>query len=346
MAIATAPTPDSSAAAGQEHVITYAEALNEALREEMRRDPTVFVMGEDVAGWGGGGIFGVTKGLADEFGTERVRDTPISEEAIAAVATGAAATGSRPVAEIMYVDFVGLAMEPIVNQAAKLRYMFGGKAKVPMVIRAQEGAGRGNAAQHSQSLEAWFCHIPGLKVVTPSTPADAKGLLKSAIRDDNPVIFLEHKLLYFTKGPVPTTDYVVPLGQADVKREGKDVTVVGIHTMVDKALKAADQLAQEGIELEVIDPRTLVPLDEQTIVDSVKKTGRLIVSHEAYGRAGYGAEIVARVVEAAFDYLDAPPQRVVAKDVPLPYATTLEMAALPQVEDLVAAARALVQREV
>src|SRR5438067_12301226 len=194
-----APQPTPAA----ERQLTYAEALNEALREEMRRDPTVFVMGEDVAVWGGGGVFGVTKGLVEEFGTERVRDTPISEEAIAAVAIGAAATGSRPVAEIMYVDFMGLAMEPIVNQAAKLRYMLGGKAKVPMVIRAQEGAGRGNAAQHSQSLEAWFCHIPGLKVVTPSTPADAKGLLKSAIRDDNPVIFLEHKVLYFSKGPVP-----------------------------------------------------------------------------------------------------------------------------------------------
>src|SRR5437762_13792371 len=190
-------------------VITYAEALNEALREEMRRDPTVFVFGEDVAVWGGGGIFGVTKGLVEEFGPERVRDTPISEEAIGALAVGAAATGTRPVAEIMYVDFIGLAMEPIVNQAAKLRYMFGGKARVPMVIRAQEGAGRGNAAQHSQSLEAWCCHIPGLKVVTPSTPADAKGLLKSAIRDDNPVIFLEQRVLYFSKGPVPESDYTI-----------------------------------------------------------------------------------------------------------------------------------------
>src|SRR6202048_3834196 len=289
---------------GAERQITYAEALNEAIREEMRRDSTVFVMGEDVAGWGDGGVFGVTRGLVDEFGTERVRDTPISEEAIAAVAIGAAATGSRPVAEIMYVDFIGLAMEPIVNQAAKLRYMFGGKARVPMVIRAQEGAGRGNAAQHSQSLEAWFCHIPGLKVVTPSTPADAKGLLKSAIRDDNPVIFLEHKVLYFTKGAVPAgAEHYIPFGVADVKRVGKDVTVVGIHTMVGKALQAADQLAEEGIELEVIDPRTLVPLDEQTIIDSVKKTGRLIVSHEAYRNSGFGAEIVARVVEAAFDYL-------------------------------------------
>src|SRR6266508_3273788 len=249
--------------------LTYAEALNEALREEMRRDATVFVMGEDVAGWGGGGVFGVTKGLADEFGAERVRDTPISEEAIAAVAVGAAATGSRPVAEIMYVDFIGLAMEPIVNQAAKLRYMFGGKAKVPMVIRAQEGAGRGNAAQHSQSLEAWFAHIPGLKVVTPSTPADAKGLLKTAIRDDNPVIFLEHKVLYFTKGPVPEGEYTIPFGVADVKRQGTDCTVIGIHTMVHKALQAAEELAAEGISVEVIDPRTLVPLDIDTLADSV-----------------------------------------------------------------------------
>jgi len=336
------PTTDQSDTTRQ---ITYAEALNEALRLEMRRDPTVFVMGEDVAVWGGGGIFGVTKGLVEEFGTERVRDTPISEEAIAAVAVGAAATGSRPVAEIMYVDFIGLAMEPIVNQAAKLRYMFGGKARVPMVIRAQEGAGRGNAAQHSQSLEAWFCHIPGLKVVTPSTPADAKGLLTSAIRDDNPVIFLEHKALYFSKGPVPEGEYVVPLGEAEVKRQGRHVTVVGVHTMVGKALKAAEELAEEGIELEVIDPRSLVPLDEETIVDSVKKTGRLIVAHEAYTRGGYGAEIISRVVEAAFDYLDAPPLRVCARDVPVPYSQVLETAALPQVEDLVAAARALVRNQ-
>ena len=341
----TATAAEPAPASAELRVLTYAEALNEALREEMRRDTTVFVMGEDVAGWGGGGVFGVTKGLADEFGAERVRDTPISEEAIAAVAVGAAATGSRPVAEIMYVDFIGLAMEPIVNQAAKLRYMFGGKAKVPMVIRAQEGAGRGNAAQHSQSLEAWFCHIPGLKVVTPSTPADAKGLLKTAIRDDNPVIFLEHKVLYFTKGPIPSGDVTIPFGIADVKRQGKHVTVVSIHTMVGKALQAAEQLAEEGIELEVIDPRTLVPLDEQTIVDSVKKTGRLIVSHEAYTRGGYGGEIITRVVEAAFDYLDAPPLRVCARDVPVPYAAALETAALPQVDDLVIAARALVNKE-
>jgi pyruvate dehydrogenase E1 component beta subunit len=343
----TATVAASSGPVEEAHTreLTYVEALNEALREEMRRDRAVFVMGEDVAAWGGGGVFGVTRGLVEEFGAERVRDTPISEEAIAAVAVGAAATGSRPVAEIMYVDFMGLAMEPIVNQAAKLRYMFGGKARVPLVIRAPEGAGRGNAAQHSQSLEAWFCHIPGLKVVTPSTPADAKGLLKSAIRDDNPVIFLEHKVLYFSKGPVPEGEYTIPLGVADTKRQGQHVTVVGIHTMVGKALKAAEQLAEEGIELEVIDPRTLVPLDEEAIVESVKKTGRLIVSHEAYTRGGYAAEIVSRVVEAAFDYLDAPPLRICARDVPVPYNATLEAAALPQVEDLVAAARALVNKE-
>ncbi len=336
-----APKPQTPNPAS-ERELTYAQALNEALFEEMRRDPAVFVMGEDVAIWGGGGIFGVTKGLVEEFGPERVRDTPISEEAIVALAVGAAATGSRPVAEIMYVDFMGLAMEPITNQAAKLRYMFGGKAKVPMVVRAQEGAGRGNAAQHSQSLEAWFCHIPGLKVVTPSTPADAKGLLKTSIRDDNPVIFLEHKALYFTKGHVPEGEHLVPLGSADVKRPGQHVTFVGIHTMVHKALQAAETLATEGIELEVIDPRTLVPLDEETIVESVKKTGRLIVGHEAYTRSGYGAEIITRVIESAFDYLDAPPVRVCAKNVPVPYAASLETAALPQAEDVADAARKLV----
>jgi pyruvate/2-oxoglutarate/acetoin dehydrogenase E1 component len=322
-------------------VLTYAEALNEALREEMRRDPRVFVMGEDVAVWGGGGVFGVTRGLVEEFGPERVRDTPISEEAIAALAVGAAMAGARPVAEFMYADFMTLAMEPVVNQAAKIRYMFGGKARVPAVFRAQEGAGRGNAAQHSQSLEAWFCHIPGLKVVTPSTPADAKGLLIASIRDDNPVVFLEHKMLYNTKGPVPAGDHVVPLGAADRKREGRDVTIVGLHTMVLKALQAADRLAAEGIELEVIDPRTLVPLDLETIVASVRKTGRLIVTHEGYERCGIAAELIAQVVAAAFDALDAPPVRLCGANVPVPYSGALEAAALPQVDDIVAAARRL-----
>jgi pyruvate/2-oxoglutarate/acetoin dehydrogenase E1 component len=322
-------------------VLTYAEALNEGLREEMRRDPRVFVMGEDVAVWGGGGVFGVTKGLVEEFGPERVRDTPISEEAIAALAVGAAMAGARPVAEFMYADFMTLAMEPVVNQAAKIRYMFGGKAKVPAVFRAQEGAGRGNAAQHSQSLEAWFCHIPGLKVVTPSTPADAKGLLIASIRDDNPVVFLEHKMLYNTKGPVPAGDHTVPLGVADRKRDGRHVTVVGLHTMVLKALQAADRLAAEGIELEVVDPRTLVPLDVQTIIESVRKTGRLIVAHEAYERCGIGAEIVMQVITAAFDALDAPPVRLCGANVPVPYSGALEAAALPQVDHIVTAARQL-----
>jgi pyruvate/2-oxoglutarate/acetoin dehydrogenase E1 component len=323
--------------------LTLSQALNEALREEMRRDPNVFVMGEEVAVWGaGGGIFGVTRGLIDEFGPERVRDTPISEEAIAGIACGAAVTGTRPVAEIMYVDFTAMAMDPIVNQAAKLRYMFGGKAKVPMVIRAQEGAGRGNAAQHSQSLEAWFVHVPGLKVVTPSFPADAKGLLKSSIRDDNPVIFLEHKALYQTKGPVPEGEFLVPLGVADVKREGEHVTVVGVHTMVHKALAAAEKLAAEGIEVEVVDPRTLVPLDVETIVRSVKKTKRVVVAHEAVERGGVGGEIAMQIMDNAFDYLDAPIKRVCGRNVPVPYNLNLERLAIPQEEDVIAAVRELV----
>ena len=335
--IETAPT-----SAAEMRSITYAEALNEALREEMRRDPRVFVMGEDVAVWGGGGVFGVTKGLVGEFGPQRVRDTPISEEAIAALAVGAAVAGARPVAEFMYADFMGLAMEPIVNQAAKIRYMFGGKARVPVVFRAQEGAGRGNAAQHSQSLEAWFCHIPGLKVATPSTPVDAKGLLIGAIRADNPVVFLEHKVLYNTRGPVPAGDQAIPLGVAECKREGRDATFVGIHTMVHKALAAAETLARDGIELEVIDPRTLVPFDLDAVVASVRKTGRLVVGHEAYERCGIGAEIIAQVVAAAFDALDAPPVRVCGKNVPIPYNEHLEAAALPQAGDIVTAVRQMV----
>ena len=336
------PVIETTPAPAATRVLTYAEALNEALREEMRRDPRVFVMGEDVAVWGGGGVFGVTRGLVEEFGPQRVRDTPISEEAIAALAVGAAVAGARPVAEFMYADFMGLAMEPIVNQAAKIRYMFGGKASVPVVFRAQEGAGRGNAAQHSQSLEAWFCHIPGLKVAVPSTPADAKGLLVSAIRDENPVVFLEHKILYNTKGPVPAGDVAIPMGVADCKRAGRHATFVGVHTMVHKALAAAETLAAEGIDLEVIDPRTLVPFDLDTIVASVRKTGRLVVGHEAYERCGIGAEIIAQVITAAFDALDAPPVRVCGENVPIPYNARLEAAALPQAEDIAAAVRQVV----
>lgn len=325
--------------------ITYVLALNEALREEMRRDPTVFVMGEDVAIWGNkGGVYGVTQGLFEEFGAERVRDTPISEEGIVGTAVGAAVTGMRPVAEIMYADFMALAMDPLVNQGAKLRYMFGGKARVPVVIRTQEGAGRGIAAQHSQSLEAWFAHIPGIKVCVPSQPADAKGLLKTAIRDDNPVMFLEHKMLYATRGPVPEGEYTIPFGVADVKREGKDVTFIGIHTMVNRGLTAAEKLAAEGISVEVIDPRTLVPLDIETIVNSVKKTGRVVIAHEAYSRGGIAGEIAMQIMENAFDYLDAPIVRVAGRNVPVPYNLRLERAAVPQDEDVINALRNIVPR--
>jgi pyruvate/2-oxoglutarate/acetoin dehydrogenase E1 component len=322
------------AAATQE--LTVSQALNQALREEMQRDPNVFLIGEEIGVWGaGGGIFGVTLNLIKEFGAERVRDTPISEEAIAGLACGAAVTGMRPVAEIMYADFLALAMDPIVNQAAKLRYMFGGKASVPMVIRAQEGAGRGNAAQHSQSLEAWFMHVPGLKVVVPSTPSDAKGLLKTAIRDDNPVIFLEHKALYGTRGAVPSEEYTVPFGVADVTRRGTDVTVVGIHTMVHRALAAAEKLAVEGISVEVIDPRTLVPLDVDTIAASLRKTKHLVIAHEAVERGGVAGEIAMQVMDRAFDYLDAPIKRVCGRNVPIPYNLALERLAIPQEEDVI-----------
>lgn len=317
--------------------ITYAQALNEALREEMERDPHVFVLGEDVGRHGG--VFTVTKGLIDQFGSKRVRSTPISECAIVGAALGAAVVGCRPVAEIMYVDFMTIAMEMIVNQAAKIRYMFGGKAKVPMVVRTQGGGGRGNAAQHSQSLEAWFVHIPGLKVVMPATPYDAKGLLKSAIRDDNPVIFLENKNLYFRKGPVPEGEYTIPLGVADIKRPGRDVTLIATSRMVGEALEAAEVLAQSGIDVEVIDPRTVAPLDMGTIVDSVKKTNRAVIVHEACRTCGIGAEIGMRLMEEAFDYLDAPVKRVAAVDVPVPYNRILEDAALPNLEDIISGVR-------
>jgi pyruvate/2-oxoglutarate/acetoin dehydrogenase E1 component len=325
----------------QTRVITYAAALNEALREEMRRDPAVFCIGEDIAVWAGGGIYGVTRGLVEEFGEARIRDTPVSEEAIVGLSVGAALVGLRPVAEIMYSDFLTLAMDPIVNQAAKLRYMFGGQASVPMVIRTNSGAPGNKAAQHSQSLEAWFMHIPGLRVVTPSTPYDAKGMLKSAIRDDNPVLFLEHKRLYFTKGPVPSEEYTVPLGLAAIRRAGRHVTIVANHLLVGQSLEAADLLAEEEIELEVIDVRSLNPLDMETISASVRRTGRLIVAHEANQTAGWGAEVVAQVVERDFDYLDAPIRRVAAKNAPIPYAEGLERAVLPQTSEIVATARAV-----
>ncbi len=322
--------------------ISYRDAINEALREEMERDPTVCIFGEDVGRYGG--PFQVTRGLYERFGEWRVRDTPISEEGFTGMAVGAAMTGLRPVVEIMYNDFVTLAMDQIINQAAKARYMFGGKARVPMVIRTQGGAGRGNAAQHSQSLEMWFVHIPGLIVIQPSTPYDAKGLLKSAIRNDNPVIFIEHKLLYITTGPVPEEEYLIPIGVADIKRAGDDVTIVATSRMVHFALQAAGELEKEGIQAEVIDPRTLKPLDIETIVRSVKKTGRLVVVNEGHLTGGFTAEVAARVQREAFDWLDAPIMQVATEDVPIPYNRQLEWEAMPSAADIIQAVKSVVYR--
>jgi pyruvate/2-oxoglutarate/acetoin dehydrogenase E1 component len=320
--------------------LTYLEAVREALVQEMRRDPTVFILGEDVGVYGG--AFGVTQGMLEEFGPERIRDTPISEAAIAGAATGAALMGMRPVMEIMFMDFLTISMNQLVNQAAKMRFMFGGKASIPLVCRAPAGSGTGAAAQHSQSLEAWFVHTPGIKVVAPSTPADVKGLLVASIRDNNPVIFMEHKLLYRMKGPVSEDLYTVPLAQADVKREGRDLTIIAYSIMVPRALEAAEQLATEGLEVEVVDPRTLNPLDTETIVRSVSKTGRVLIVHEAPVTGGVGAELAAVIADSeAFDYLDAPIRRLAGRNVPIPYNRTLEAAAVPQVGDIVAAARAL-----
>ena len=320
--------------------LTYLEAVREALTQEMRRDPAVFLLGEDIGVYGG--AFGVTGGMLDEFGPERVRDTPISEAAIAGAATGAALMGMRPVMEIMFMDFVTIAMNQLVNQAAKMRFMFGGKASIPLVCRSPAGSGTGAAAQHSQSLEAWFVHTPGIKVVAPSTPADAKGLLVASIRDNNPVIFVEHKLLYRTKGPVSEALYAIPLAEGDVKRAGRDLTIVAYSIMVPRALEAAERLAGEGIEIEVVDPRTLKPLDTETLVRSVSKTGRVLIVHEAPVTGGVGAELAATIAGSeAFDFLDAPIRRLAGRNVPIPYNRTLEAAAVPQVEDIVSAARAL-----
>ncbi len=318
---------------------TYLQAINEALRQEMERDPDVFIMGEDVGPFGG--CFGVTKGLYEQFGDKRVKDTPITESAIIGAATGAAAAGLRPVCEIMFVDFIGVALDQLFNQAAKMRYMFGGKAKIPMVLRTPQGAGIGAAAQHSQSLEAWFAHVPGLKVAMPATPYDAKGLLITAIRDDNPVVFLEHKLLYGLEGEVPDELYTVPFGKAEVRRTGEDVTIVATAKMVHTALEAADVLVKDGISAEVIDPRTLVPFDTETVVESVKKTHALVVVHEAVKHGGFGAEIAAQVAELAFDYLDGPIMRVAAPFTPVPFSPPLEQAFLPKVDDIVKAVKTI-----
>ena len=321
--------------------MNFAQALNDAHKLEMQRDPSVYVAGEDVGVYGG--IFGVTSGLLDQFGAKRVKDTPITESAIVGTAVGAATAGLRPVIELMFVDFIGVALDQLFNQAAKMKYMFGGKARIPMVMRAACGAGIGAAAQHSQSLEALFMHLPGLKVAMPSTPADAKGLLIQSIRDDNPVVFLEHKMLYAVEGEVPEGDYAIPLGKADVKREGKDVTVVATARMVHTALEAAEKLAADGIDVEVVDPRTLSPLDMGTIIESVKKTHRLVVTHEEVKFAGSGAEIAATVAEEAFDYLDAPILRVAAPFAPVPFSPPLEQAFIPSEGQLMEAVRKVMQ---
>ena len=325
--------------------ITYVEALNEAMAGEMARDDRVFVMGEDVGQTGG--IFGVTKGLWERFGNERVRDTPITEVGFTGAGVGAAIAGMRPVVEIQIFDFVALTMDMLVNQAAKFRYMLGGKPTVPMVVRGPQGGGIRMAAQHSQSLEAWFTHVPGLVVMAPSTPYDAKGMLTAAIRDNNPVIFLEHKMLYMeSKGEVPEQDYAISIGKGDIKREGTDVTVVATMTMVPRALAAARVLEREGISVEVVDPRTLRPLDEEIILNSVAKTNRLLIAHEAWKNGGFGAEVAALVVEKGFDDLDAPIVRVGGLDVPMPYNDALERAVIPSQDRLTQAIRDLVRNGV
>lgn len=322
--------------------ITYAQALKEAMSEEMRRDENIIFLGEDIGVYGG--AFGVSRGMLEEFGEERIRDTPISELAITGCAAGAAMTGLRPIVEIMFSDFITLAMEQLVNQAAKNRFQFGGQASVPMVLRAPGGSGTGAAEQHSQSLEAWVCHVPGLKVVIPSTPYDAKGLLKASIRDNNPVVFLEQKLLYRTKGEVPEVEdeYIVPLGKADIKRSGTDVTIITYGRMVQRCLAVAEQFAQNGVEIEVIDIRTLVPLDRECLIRSAKKTGKVLVVHEACQTGGYGGELVSTIVNSdAFFYLDAPVKRLGGLDVPIPYNPNLEAQVVPTEEKITAAVRQL-----
>ncbi len=322
--------------------ITYREAINEALREEMERDDRVLLIGEDVGIFGG--AMAVTKGLHDRFGPKRVIDMPISESAIIGSALGCAMTGLRPIAEIMFIDFVGVCMDQIFNQVAKVRYMLGGQVKIPLVIRTQGGAGKSYASQHSQSLESWFMNIPGLKVVMPSTPHDAKGLLRSAVREDNPVMFIEHKVLYNSKGEIPDGDYTVPIGKADVKREGSDVTITAHSKMVLHALEAADSLEKDGISVEVIDLRTLSPLDMKTVLESVKKTGHLLTVEEGNRNVGVGAEVSSRVAEQGFDYLDGPIKRLASKDVPIPFNRELEKATIPNTQKIIDEVRNICRR--
>jgi acetoin:2,6-dichlorophenolindophenol oxidoreductase subunit beta len=324
----------------QTRELTLSEAIREALAEEMRRDDRVFVIGEDVAE--AGTPFKVLSGLVSEFGVKRVIDTPISEPGFTGIAVGAAMTGMRPVVDIMFGDFITLIMDQMVNQAAKIHYMSGGRFKVPMVLRTTLGASRRSGAQHSQSLHALFSHIPGLKVVMPSTPSDAKGLLKSSIRDDNPVAFFEHKMMYRIKGPVPEGEFTIPFGVADIKRFGKDITMVATSNMVPVALTAAEQLSRKGIEAEVVDPRTIFPLDKKTLVESAKKTGRALVIDEGYTRFGVTAEIASVISEEAFYFLDAPVKRVGAMDVPIPFSPALEDLTVPSAATIVAAAESLV----
>ena len=319
--------------------LTYREAVREALREEMKRDPSVFLMGEEIAEYGGS--YKVTQGLVDEFGHDRVRNTPLAEASIAGAALGAALVGMRPVAEIMYIDFSFIAADQIINQIAKLRYMTGGMVKVPLVIRTQGGGGVAAGPHHSQSLEAIYAHIPGLLVVMPSNAYDVKGLLKSSIREDNPVIFIEHKKLYGEAGEVPEEEYLVPLGKGEVKRQGKDMTVVTYSRCVIRTLTVAEELKKDGIELEVVDPRTLKPLDEDVILSSVKKTGKVMVVYEAVRTGGFGAEIAAMIAEKAFDYLDAPVKRVAALDSPIPFNPRMEDYILPNENDIKTAAMEL-----
>ena len=339
----TATTVERGAVpAGTTTEMTYADAVRDALSIAMAADERVFILGEDIGVYGG--AFGVTKGMLETFGPERVRDTPISELGIVGAAVGAAMCGMRPVVEIQFSDFTSQAMDQIVNQAAKIHFMLGGAAHVPMVLRAPSGSGTGAAAQHSQSLEAWFAHVPGLKVVLPATPEDAKGLLLSAIDDPNPVIVLEHKLLYRTTGPVPTGDGRIPLGKAAVRRHGDDLTIVATGVMVGRVLEAADALAREGISATVVDPRTLVPFDEATVLDAVRATGRVVLVQEAPMTGGFMGEVAARIAGSdAIYYLLAPIKRLCGLDAPIPYAPELERASVPQVDDITLAARELVE---
>jgi pyruvate/2-oxoglutarate/acetoin dehydrogenase E1 component len=319
--------------------LTYAEAIREALTEALDTDPAVILLGEEIGRYGG--VFRVTEGLQERFGPGRVRDTPIAETGFIGAAIGAALVGARPVVEIMFMDFIACAMDPIVNHAAKLRAMSGGRSRVPIVIRTQGGTGTRHAAQHSQMLESWFTHVPGLLVAMPSTPADAKGLLAEAVTLDDPVVFIEHRGLYRTRGPVDDGPARIPFGKALVRRPGSDLTIVATSRMVLAALEAAERLSTEGIEAEVIDPRTLVPLDLGTILDSVSRTHRIAVVHEEVERSGWGGELVAQVVAEAFDDLDAPPMRVATKNVPIPFGLDLERVVVPQVDDIAATIRAL-----